>query len=144
VIRQVNKTVRIIMLTVFDDNKNVLDAIFAGASGYLLKGHCFEKLYAAITDSLAGGAPLSAGIAKMLLDHVVHTNPTGGASDFGLTARELEILQNLVTGSSYKMIATSLFISFETVKTHIHNIYEKLQVHSQSEAVAKALRNKIV
>jgi DNA-binding NarL/FixJ family response regulator len=142
-IRQVDKEVKIIMLTVFDDNQNVIAAICAGASGYLLKKYCFEKLFSAVAESLSGGAPLSANIARMVLDHLVQ-NSSGTVEKYNLTAREKEILNDLVKGLSYKMISSSLNISFETVKSHIRNIYEKLHVHNQSEAVAKALKNKIV
>jgi DNA-binding NarL/FixJ family response regulator len=142
-VREVDKEVKIIMLTVFDDNQNVIAAICAGASGYLLKKYCFEKLFIAIAESLSGGAPLSANIARMVLEHLVQ-NSSGTIEKFDLTAREKEILNDLVKGLSYKMIAASLNISFETVKSHIRNIYEKLHVHNQSEAVAKAIKNKIV
>jgi len=142
-IREVDKEVRIIMLTVFDDNQNVIAAICAGASGYLLKKYCFEKLFSAIAESLEGGAPLSANIARMVLDHLANNN-SGTIEKYDLTTREKEILNDLVKGLSYKMIAGSLNISFETVKSHIRNIYEKLHVHNQSEAVAKALKNRIV
>ncbi len=142
-IRQVDKEVRIIMLTVFDDNQNVIAAICAGASGYLLKKYCFEKLFTSIAESLSGGAPLSANIARMVLDHLVQSN-YGAIEKYDLTVREKQILNDLVKGLSYKMIAGSLNISFETVKSHIRNIYEKLHVHNQSEAVAKALKNRIV
>ena len=142
-IRGVDKDVKIIMLTVFDDNQNIIAAICAGASGYLLKKYCFEKLYGAIAETLAGGAPLSAKIARMVLDHVI-SNSSGSVEKYDLTTREKEILNSLVKGLSYKMIAASLNISFETVKSHIRNIYEKLHVHNQSEAVAKALKNRIV
>ncbi len=142
-IRQVDTEVKIIMLTVFDDNKNVIAAICAGASGYLLKKHCFEKLFGAITESLEGGAPLSANIARMLVEHLAQ-NSSGTIEKYDLTVREKEILNYLVKGFSYKMIAGSLNISFETVKSHIRNIYEKLHVHNQSEAVAKAIKNRVV
>jgi len=142
-IREVDKEVKIIMLTVFDDNQNVIAAICAGASGYLLKKYCFEKLFGAIAESLSGGAPLSANIARMVLDHLIQ-NTSGAIEKNDLTIREKEILNGLVKGFSYKMIAASLNISFETVKSHIRNIYEKLHVHNQSEAVAKALKNRIV
>ena len=142
-IREVNKEVKIIMLTVFDDNKNVIAAICAGASGYLLKKYCFEKLFSSISEVLSGGAPLSANIARMVLEYLAQ-NSLGTIEKFELTAREKQILNNLVMGHSYKMIAASLNISFETVKSHIRNIYEKLQVHNQSEAVAKALKNRLV
>ena len=142
-IRQFDAEVKIIMLTVFDDNKNVIAAICAGASGYLLQKHCFEKLFGAIAESLEGGAPLSANIARMVIEHLAQSN-AGTIEKYDLTAREKQILNDLVKGFSYKMIAASLNISFETVKSHIRNIYEKLHVHNQSEAVAKALKNKVV
>jgi DNA-binding NarL/FixJ family response regulator len=143
VIRNFDKEVKIIMLTVFDDNKNVINAICAGASGYLLKKYCFEKLFSSIAEVLDGGAPMSANIAKMVMDHVAGNNFVT-PEKFDLTTREKDILSDLVKGYSYKMIAASLHISFETVKSHIRNIYEKLHVHNQSEAVAKALKNRIV
>jgi len=142
-IRTFDKEVKIIMLTVFDDNKNVLSAICAGASGYLLKKYSFEKLFDAIEEVLHGGAPMSANIARMVLEHVA-SNDFVGTEEYHLTTREKEILTQLVKGYSYKMIAGALNISFETVKTFIRRIYEKLQVHNQSEAVAKALKNRIV
>jgi DNA-binding NarL/FixJ family response regulator len=142
-IRGIDKEVKIIMLTVFDDNKNVIAAISAGASGYLLKKNCFEKLFDAIEEVMHGGAPMSANVARLVLDHIA-SNVSPANVEFNLTSREKEILTQLVKGFSYKMIAASLTISFETVKTHIRNIYEKLQVHNQSEAVAKAIKNRIV
>lgn len=142
-IRGIDREVKIIMLTVFDDNKNVIAAISAGASGYLLKKNCFEKLFVAIEEVMHGGAPMSANIARLVLEHVSSTAPLTPV-EFNLTLREKEILTQLVKGFSYKMIAAALNISFETVKTHIRNIYEKLQVHNQSEAVAKAINNRII
>lgn len=142
-IRSIDKDVKIIMLTVFDDNKNVLSAICAGASGYLLKKYSFEKLFAAIEDVLHGGAPMSANIARMVLEHVAANNFVE-TEQYHLSTREKEVLSCLVKGHSYKMIAASLHISLDTVKTFIRRIYEKLHVHNQSEAVAKALKNRIV
>jgi len=142
-IRNIDKEIKIIMLTVFDDNKNVLSAIGAGASGYLLKKNSFEKLFDAIEEVMHGGAPMSANVAKLVLDYVA-SNASLSNEEFNLTAREKEILTQLVKGFSYKMIGASLNISFQTVKTHIRKIYEKLHVHNQSEAVAKALKNHII
>jgi len=142
-IRNIDKEIKIIMLTVFDDNKNVLSAIGAGASGYLLKKNSFEKLFDAIEEVMHGGAPMSANVAKLVLDYVA-SNTSFANEEFNLTAREKEILTQLVKGFSYKMIGASLNISFQTVKTHIRKIYEKLHVHNQSEAVAKALKNHII
>jgi DNA-binding NarL/FixJ family response regulator len=143
VVRGFDKEVKIIILTVFDDNRNVINAICAGASGYLLKKYSFEKLFSSIAEVLDGGAPMSANIARMVIDHVAGGS-SSTAEKFDLTTREKEILNDLVKGLSYKMIAASLNISFETVKSHIRNIYEKLHVHNQSEAVAKAIKNRIV
>jgi DNA-binding NarL/FixJ family response regulator len=142
-IRSIDPEVKIIMLTVFDDNKNVLDAICAGASGYILKKHAFKKLFPAIDEVMEGGAPLSANVSKMILDHI-HRTGSPSEADSKLTTREKEILYELVKGNSFKIIASNLSLSLETVKTHIKNIYLKLQVHTQTEAVAKAIRNRIV
>ena len=142
-VRQINKEVKIIMLTVFDDNSNVMDALCAGASGYLLKKHCFEELFGAIAEALNGGAPLSPTIARMILDHMAQ-HGAGSLEKYSLSTREKEILDGLVKGYSYKKIADTLNIGFETVKKHIRNIYEKLHVHNQTEAVAKAIKNRIV
>jgi len=142
-IRQVNREVKIIILTVFDDNSTVFDAICVGASGYLLKKHCFEELFGAIAESMGGGAPLSPSIARMVLDHLAQSS-SGKIEKYELTPREKEILHGLVKGYSYNKISQSLNIGFETVKKHIRNIYEKLHVHNQTEAVAKALKNRIV
>jgi DNA-binding NarL/FixJ family response regulator len=142
-VRQVNKEVKIIILTVFDDNNTVFDAICVGASGYLLKKDCFEGLFNAIAEVLDGGAPLSPSIARMVLDHLAKTS-SGQIEKYDLTPREKEILDGLVKGYSYSKISNSLNIGFETVKKHIRNIYEKLHVHNQTEAVAKAIKNRIV
>lgn len=139
-IRSFNKSIIIIMLTVFDDNKNVLDAICAGASGYLLKKHASEKLLPAIQDALEGGAPMSPSIAKM----VVMSMQQNKTNDYGFTKREQEILEYLCKGNSYKMIAGETHLSFETIRTYIKRIYEKLQVHSATEAVSKALNEKLI
>jgi DNA-binding NarL/FixJ family response regulator len=142
-VRAVNKDIKIIMLTVFDDNKNVINAICAGASGYLLKKNCFNRLFESIEEVLQGGAPMSAGIARMVLEFVASGSPVS-SEQYELTTRETTVLTHLVKGFSYKMIAASMGLSVETVKTHIRNIYEKLHVHNQSEAVAKAIKNRII
>ena len=139
-IRSIDKDVKVIMLTVFDDNKNVLSAICAGASGYLLKKYSFEKLFTAIEDALQGGAPMSANIARMVLEHVASVSYVE-SEDYHLSTREKEVLSYLVKGHSYKMIAASLNISFDTVKTFIRRIYEKLHVHTRTEALIKWNKN---
>ncbi len=140
-IRKMDNTLKIIVLTVFDDNQNVFDAVYAGANGYLLKKTVSKRIFEAIEEALAGGAPMSSGIASTVLKLLAGKKPE---KEYPLTLREREILASLVNGNSYKMIATELGISLETVKTHIKNVYDKLQVHSQTEAVSKALRDRIV
>lgn len=142
-IRAFNQQVQIIMLTVFDDNQHVLDAICAGASGYLLKKHISDHLPDAISQVLQGEAPMSRGIARMVLQSMQQTTKPV-TNNYNLTQREKEILGNLSKGNSYKLIAAELFISIDTVRTHIKRVYEKLQVHSQVEAVSKAVNEKLV
>ncbi|HEV7783359.1 MAG TPA: response regulator transcription factor [Chitinophagaceae bacterium] len=140
-IRKFNRTTHIIMLTVFDDNKHVLDAICAGASGYLLKKSIPEKLVNAIDEVLAGGAPMSPSIAKMV---VASLQQGKEAERYDLSAREKEVLYLLAKGNSFKMMAAALFISIDTIRSHIKKIYEKLQVHSQTEAISKAYNEKLI
>jgi len=142
-IRLFNQQVQIIMLTVFDDNHHVLEAICAGASGYLLKKHISDKLVDAISKVLQGEAPMSPGIARMVLQSMQQAKQPL-ANTYSLTQREKEILSNLSKGNSYKMIAADLAISIDTVRSHIKKIYEKLQVHSQVEAIAKAMNERLV
>lgn len=144
-IRKEDSSVKIIMLTVFEDNQNVFDAICAGANGYLLKKSTPPQIIEAIYDSLNGGSPMSSNIASKVLKMLADTNLSSAEKeDHGLSAREKDILQSLVRGNSYKLIAAEYFISIQTVKSHLKKIYQKLHVHSQTEAVVKALKNKIV
>ncbi|HLT73808.1 MAG TPA: response regulator transcription factor [Ohtaekwangia sp.] len=139
-IRGFNRELPILMLTVFDDNANVFNALCAGASGYLLKKHVSSRLLSSINEVLDGGAPMSPAIARMVLSSM-HTPAT---KTYDLTIREREILASLSKGNSYKLIAAGLEISIDTVRTHIKNIYAKLEVHSQTEAVSKAINEKLV
>ena len=133
----------ILMLTVFEENDKIFQSLCAGASGYLLKRTPPQKLLEAITEVHHGGAAMTPSVARKVLDLFASVAPPP-LSQVRLTARETEILHHLVTGSSYKKISKALFISFDTVNSHIKNIYEKLQVHSKTEAVAKALKHKLV
>ena len=142
-IREVNDKVKILMLTVFDDNKNVFEAIKSGANGYLLKKTPPGKLLDFITEANSGGAPMSSSIATQVLRMFSDMNNTKGV-DYALSDREKEVLQLLVNGYSYKMIASEMFIAIDTVRSHIKKIYEKLHVNSKSEAVAKAFKDKLV
>lgn len=132
----------ILMLTVFDDNQHVFDAICAGASGYLLKKHLSSRLFDSIEELKAGGAPMSPSVARMVITSM-HQKPAQ-ANPYGLTSREMDVLTSLSKGNSYKLIAAEFELSVDTVRTHIKSIYEKLHVHSQTEAVAKALNENLV
>lgn len=139
-IRKTNRQLPILMLTVFDDNAHVLDAIKAGVSGYLLKKQISTRLLDSIQEIMEGGAPMSPSIARMVLTSMQRNT----ANTYNLTPREKEVLALLSQGNSYKIIASQSHISLDTVRTHIKKIYEKLHVHSQTEAVSKALNEKLV
>jgi len=142
-IRQGNQDVKVLMLTVFEDNHHVFEALKAGANGYLLKKTPPARLLEYIAEAASGGAPMSATIATQVLKMFSEIQAPKSA-DYNLSDREKEVLQRLVNGDSYKMIASALFISIDTVRSHIKKIYEKLHVNSKSEAVAKAFTNRIV
>jgi DNA-binding NarL/FixJ family response regulator len=142
-IRQQSKDVKILMLTVFDDNQNVFAAIRNGANGYLLKKTPPAKLISYIREAYEGGAPMNAAIATQVLKMFAAMHPPA-QSNYDLSEREKQILHSLVEGNSYKMVAAELKISIDTVRSHIRNIYEKMHVNSKSEAVAKALRDRLV
>lgn len=142
-IRRVNNDVKVLMLTVFDDNKNVFEAVRSGANGYVLKKTPPARLIEYITEANSGGAPMTSSIATQVLKMFSEMNAQQGA-DYHLSEREKQVLQLLVNGYSYKMIASEMFISIDTVRSHIKKIYEKLHVNSKSEAVAKAFKDKLV
>ena len=133
--------VMVVMQTIFDDNDNIFKAICAGADGYLLKNTPPARLISGIEEVLDGGAPMSASVARKVLES---QRSNAGKNDSLLSEREKELLKLLVEGHSYKIVADKLFISVGTVQTHIKNIYSKLQVNSKAGAVAKALRDKLV
>ncbi len=139
-VERIKKTaaVDIIMLTVHKDDELVFRALCAGASGYLVKNTKPERILEAIRDVYEGGAPMSSNIARMIVNSFRRTTQSP------LTPRETAVLAQLCKGQSYKMIADTLFVSEQTVHFHIKNIYQKLQVHSKSEAVAVALRERLV
>ncbi len=144
VIRGISSDIKVIMLTVFEDNQHIFDAICRGANGYLLKHSTPAQIFNAIEEVLKGGAPLTPSIASRVLMLLSDKKSAPGSNAYQLTPREKEILESLVEGNSYKMIGNALQISTETVKTHIKKIYEKLQVNSQTEAVSKAMKEKLV
>ena len=142
-IRHFDIDVHILMLTVFDTNEKIFDALCSGASGYLLKKTTPSKIVEAINDVYTGGTPMTPEIAKKVLGHFSN-QPLKSKKLYNLTEREKDILFNLTQGKSYKMIATQLQISIDTVRFYIKQIYLKLQVNSAPEAVSKALRENIV
>ncbi len=139
-IKSVNPEIKFIMLTVFDDNEKVFDALRMGASGYLLKAESDDKVIQSINDVMAGGVFFTPSIAVKVLDFFSKKTK----DNYNLTRREIEILRCLVEGCSKKMIADKLFISFSTADTHTKNIYRKLHVHSGIEAVVKAIKEELI
>jgi DNA-binding NarL/FixJ family response regulator len=136
--------IQILMQTVFDEDDKIFASVCAGASGYILKNAGPVKLLEAIREVHEGGAAFTPAIAKKVLQMFQKQASFSIPEFIDLSEREKEILQRLVQGMSYKMIAAACHISYETVHSHIKKIYEKLHVRSMSEAVAKAIRNRIV
>lgn len=143
VIRTIDQNLPIIMLTVFDDNDNIFNAICAGASGYILKQYATEEIPGAIRMVMSGGAPMTGSVAKKVLS-MMPMAKNEEQEKYNLTQKETAILQCLVNGFSYKMISYELNISIDTVRFHIKKIYDKLHVHSATEAVSKALKDRLV
>jgi len=133
----------ILMLTVYDDDDRIFDAICAGASGYLLKRTPPAKLLENIREAVSGGAPMSPEVAMRVIKLFREVRPPEKV-DYDLTPHETRLLKLLVEGHNYTTAAEELKVSYNTIKFHMRHIYEKLQVHSKSEAVAKALQNRIV
>jgi len=136
-------TLKIIMLTMLDDDDTILQAIVSGANGYLLKKTKPEKILNSLKECMQGGSPMTGSIASKVLTLFKRYIPQKN-NDYALTKREIEILNLLVEGYDNHTIANQLFISFDTVRNHIRHIYQKLHVHSKSQAVVKALRESLV
>jgi DNA-binding NarL/FixJ family response regulator len=130
----------ILMLTVYDDNERIFDALCAGACGYLLKKTPWEKLVEALREAVDGGSPMSPEVARRVINLFREIKPPKEAA-YELTPHEVRLLRMLVEGHSYKSAAAELHVSVNTIKFHLRHIYDKLQVHTKSEAVAKALRH---
>lgn len=139
-LRSVSAAVQVLMFTVFEDEENVFEALKAGANGYLLKKTPPQQLVEAIIELHGGGSPMSGVIARKVLNSFKATKKEEA---YSLTAREEEVLSLLVKGHSYKMIAAQFGISQNTVRNHIHNIYEKLHVNSATEAAYKAFQKRV-
>ena len=137
--------VLVLIQTVFFEDEYIFDAICAGASGYILKTTTPEDYLEAIRNVQSGGSPMTPGIARRVLElFKINLRPQPANNDYNLTTQEKKVLQLLVEGKSFKMIAAELYVAFDTVKAHIRNIYAKLHVHSGTEAVSKAIKNRIV
>ena len=137
--------IKIVMLTVMEEDDLVFRSIMAGASGYLLKDSKIQELEKGILDVMDGGAPMSPSIAMKSLQLIRAVSEKPKTSiDFGLSKRELEILEEMSGGHNYKEIAEKMFISPKTVRKHIENVYRKLQVHNKVEAVRLAMDHKLI
>ncbi|KXK47128.1 MAG: LuxR family transcriptional regulator [Bacteroidetes bacterium OLB10] len=147
IIRKKYPQIKIVMITVYDDDNYVFDAIKAGADSYILKETKAEKIYETINDTLNGGAVMSPSIAVktlQLLKNTPHIASAATPQTIELSKRETEILEQISTGLTNKIIAERLFISPFTVKRHIENIYQKLQAHNRIELLDKARQNKLI
>ena len=144
IIKQHFPNVQVLIQTVFYEDEYIFKAICAGASGYILKTTTPAGYIDALNDVNSGGSPMTPGIARRVMELFKNNVHVPSGDQYNLTEKEKIILQQLVSGKSYKMIADAEKISFDTVKTHIKNIYSKLHVHSNAEAVVKAIRDKIV
>jgi len=139
-LRQKLEELDVIVLTIHEKDDVVFEALRAGASGYLVKSDGLDRILRSIREAYMGGAPMSTRIAHM----VVNSFKSKPAAPSPLTPRETEVLGELCTGKSYRMIGNSLFISEETVRRHLKSIYRKLEVHSKTQAVAKAFHDRLV
>jgi DNA-binding NarL/FixJ family response regulator len=135
--------VLLVMLTVYDDDKRIFEAICAGACGYLLKSTPPARLLESLREVVGGGAPMSPEVARRVIELFREIRPPAHA-DYGLTPHEVRLLTLLVDGHNFKTAAAETRVSPSTVAWHMRRIYEKLQVHSKSEAVAKVLRDRII
>ena len=143
ILKELYPDLLILMLTVYDDDERIFDAMCAGASGYLLKKTPPGRLLESLREVASGGAPMSPEVARRVIALFREIRPPERA-DYELTPHETRLLKLLVQGHNYKTAATELGVTVHTVSFHLRSIYEKLQVHSKSEAVAKALQNRLV
>ena len=141
-VKEISPSVNVVMLTVFEDTDNIVQAIAAGASGYLHKGAPLAAAIESLRSILDGGAPMSPQIARKMLQ--LFAERSSPSADYRLTPREQEILRLLVDGLTKKEIADTLFLSFHTIDNHLRNIYTKLHVQSRSKAVSKALKERLL
>src|SRR5204863_4035731 len=143
ILREKYPDLKILMQTIFEESDKIFQSILAGASGYILKNTSPARILDFIKETYEGGAPMSPSVATKVLK-MVGQQPVEKTNSFNLSEREKEILSCLVKGMSYKLIEDAFFISIDTVRGHIRNIYEKLHVHSKGEAIATAIKDRIV
>ncbi|MEP6846888.1 MAG: response regulator transcription factor [Panacibacter sp.] len=144
IIKQQFLSIQVLMQTIFHDDDNIFNAICAGASGYILKTTSPAGYMEAIKDVYNGGSPMTGSIARRVLELFQRNITPAASTDYQLTPKEKEILQQLVKGKSFKMIADAIGATYETVRTHMKDIYTKLHVNSNTEAVSKVINEKIV
>ena len=148
IVKQRFPNVNVMMQTAFENDENIFDAICAGASGYILKNTPPTKILESIVEVYQGGSPMSPSVARKVLGFMQKSvegeKKSEPVEEYNLSVREKDVLSCLVKGMSYKMIADHCNISYETVRSHMKNIYEKLHVASMTEAVAKAINQKLV
>jgi DNA-binding NarL/FixJ family response regulator len=142
-IKVISPTTHVIMLTVFDDQEKVFNAICAGASGYLLKTADEDAIAAAVQEVIQGGAPINPRVARLVLNMFASRSPPP-AQNYGLSDREREVLELMVQGLVKKEVAERLHVSYHTVDNHFRSIYTKLQVHTRGSAVARAVSEHLV
>jgi DNA-binding NarL/FixJ family response regulator len=143
ILKEKHPQLTILMLSVYEDNERIFDALCAGAVGYLLKKTPPAKLLDGLREATSGGSPMSPEVARRVITLFKEIRPPERV-DYDLSPHEIRLLKLLVEGHSYKTAAAELGVSVNTISFHLKNIYEKLQVHSKSEAVAKALKNRLV
>ncbi len=148
-IKQIAPDVAVVMITVFEEPTTILQAICAGADGYLLKKTSAKRILDQARAVVAGDAPMTPGVARTMLDLVrklgaSQAEAAAAPARLGLSERERDVLRCLVDGNSYKQVAANLDIKLDTVRSHIRQLYKKLQVHSAAEAVSKAIRDGLV
>jgi DNA-binding NarL/FixJ family response regulator len=143
ILRERHPDLLVLMLTVYDDDERIFEAMCAGACGYLLKKTPPARLLESLREAVAGGAPMSPEVARRVITVFREIRPPARA-DYQLTPHETRLLKLFVEGHNYKTAATELRVSVNTVNFHVRSIYGKLQVHSRSEAVVKALRDRLV
>ncbi|HYL97460.1 MAG TPA: response regulator transcription factor [Blastocatellia bacterium] len=142
-LKEMYPELRLVMLTVYDDDDRIFDALCAGACGYLLKRTAPARLLEGLKEAVSGGAPMSPEIASRVISLFREVRPPERA-EYDLTPHELRLLKLLVEGHNYTTAAAEQKVSYNTIKFHMRNIYDKLQVHSKSEAVAKAMRERLI